>query len=136
VGSDQPQFAGFISAFSLMLFGEFGDKTQLVTISLAVQYGAHPAIWVGEMLAIVPVSLVTQLLLPISPHFSICGGFGTPQRDSLRSISPQNTRLERIYCPFDPVGNTFQCRHEIHHHVPEVDLDSLTEECDGRSRCP
>lgn len=50
---------GFVPAFSLMVFGEFGDKTQLITIGLAVQYGAHPGIWVGEMLAIVPVSLVT-----------------------------------------------------------------------------
>ena len=47
----------FLSIFVLMATGEFGDKTQLVTISLAVQYGAHPGIWVGEMLAIIPVSL-------------------------------------------------------------------------------
>ena len=47
----------FLSIFSLMAAGEFGDKTQLVTIGLAVQYGATPAIWVGEMLAIIPVSL-------------------------------------------------------------------------------
>jgi putative Ca2+/H+ antiporter (TMEM165/GDT1 family) len=55
------RFAGFVPSFSLMVFGEFGDKTQLITIGLAVQYGAHPAIWVGEMLAIVPVSLLTAL---------------------------------------------------------------------------
>lgn len=55
------RFAGFGPSFSLMVFGEFGDKTQLITISLAVQYGAHPAIWFGEMLAIIPVSLVTAL---------------------------------------------------------------------------
>lgn len=55
------RFAGFVPSFSLMVFGEFGDKTQLITISLAVQYGAHPAIWFGEMLAIIPVSLVTAL---------------------------------------------------------------------------
>ncbi len=47
----------FLSIFSMMAAGEFGDKTQLVTIGLAVQYGATPAIWVGEMLAIIPVSL-------------------------------------------------------------------------------
>jgi putative Ca2+/H+ antiporter (TMEM165/GDT1 family) len=47
----------FLAIFVMMAAGEFGDKTQLVTISLAVQYGAHPGIWVGEMLAIVPVSL-------------------------------------------------------------------------------
>ena len=55
------RYAGFVPSFSLMVFGEFGDKTQLITIGLAVQYGAHPAIWLGEMLAIVPVSLVTAL---------------------------------------------------------------------------
>jgi putative Ca2+/H+ antiporter (TMEM165/GDT1 family) len=45
-----------------MVVGEFGDKTQLVTIGLAVQYGASPAIWLGEMLAIIPVSLTTALV--------------------------------------------------------------------------
>jgi putative Ca2+/H+ antiporter (TMEM165/GDT1 family) len=47
----------FLSIFSMMAAGEFGDKTQLITIGLAAQYGATPAIWVGEMLAIIPVSL-------------------------------------------------------------------------------
>jgi putative Ca2+/H+ antiporter (TMEM165/GDT1 family) len=47
----------FLGIFSMMAVGEFGDKTQLVTIGLAVQYGASPAIWAGEMLAIIPVSL-------------------------------------------------------------------------------
>ncbi|RLM54090.1 UPF0016 domain-containing protein [Halobellus sp. Atlit-31R] len=55
------RFEGFLPSFSLMVVGEFGDKTQLITIGLAVQYGAHPAIWFGEMLAIVPVSLFTAL---------------------------------------------------------------------------
>uniref|UniRef100_UPI0013CF04E2 TMEM165/GDT1 family protein n=1 Tax=Halalkalicoccus subterraneus TaxID=2675002 RepID=UPI0013CF04E2 len=41
--------------------GEFGDKTQLVTIGLAAQYGATSAIWAGEMLAIIPVSLANAL---------------------------------------------------------------------------
>ncbi|AFK18512.1 UPF0016 domain-containing protein [Haloferax mediterranei ATCC 33500] len=50
-------FGGFLPIFVMMAAGEFGDKTQLVTIGLAVQYGAHPAIWAGEMLAIVPVSI-------------------------------------------------------------------------------
>ncbi|SFL03449.1 Putative Ca2+/H+ antiporter, TMEM165/GDT1 family [Halogranum rubrum] len=50
-------FGGFLPIFVMMAAGEFGDKTQLVTIGLAVQYGATPAIWVGEMLAIIPVSL-------------------------------------------------------------------------------
>jgi len=50
-------FGGFLPIFVLTATGEFGDKTQLVTIGLAVQYGATSAIWVGEMLAIIPVSL-------------------------------------------------------------------------------
>ncbi|QAU13932.1 TMEM165/GDT1 family protein [Halorubrum sp. BOL3-1] len=48
---------GFLPIFALTATGEFGDKTQLVTIGLAVQYGATSAIWAGEMLAIIPVSL-------------------------------------------------------------------------------
>jgi putative Ca2+/H+ antiporter (TMEM165/GDT1 family) len=52
----------FLAVFAMMAAGEFGDKTQLVTIGLAVQYGATPAIWVGEMLAILPVSLVNAYL--------------------------------------------------------------------------
>ena len=64
VADDGPieQAGGYLTALSVMGVAEFGDKTQLVTISLAVQYGAHPGIWVGEMLAIVPVSLLTALL--------------------------------------------------------------------------
>ncbi|WP_132057717.1 TMEM165/GDT1 family protein [Halorussus amylolyticus] len=50
-------FGGFVPIFLLMAAGEFGDKTQLVTIGLAAQYGASSAIWVGEMAAIIPVSL-------------------------------------------------------------------------------
>ena len=50
-------FGGFLPIFILMVTGEFGDKTQLVTIGLAVQYGATSAIWIGEMLAIIPISL-------------------------------------------------------------------------------
>ena len=48
---------GFLPIFAMMAAGEFGDKTQMVTIGLAVQYGAHPAIWAGEMAAIIPVSI-------------------------------------------------------------------------------
>ncbi|MDS0293485.1 TMEM165/GDT1 family protein [Halogeometricum luteum] len=50
-------FGGFVPIFAMMAAGEFGDKTQLVTIGLAVEYGATSAIWAGEMLAIIPVSL-------------------------------------------------------------------------------
>ncbi|EMA55320.1 MULTISPECIES: TMEM165/GDT1 family protein [Halococcus] len=58
---DTERFGGFVPAFSLLALGEFGDKTQLVTIGLAAQYGVHAGIWVGEMLAIIPVSLLTAL---------------------------------------------------------------------------
>jgi len=47
----------FLAIFAMMAAGEFGDKTQLVTIGLAAEYGATSAIWAGEMLAIIPVSL-------------------------------------------------------------------------------
>ncbi|MFC6988139.1 TMEM165/GDT1 family protein [Haloplanus sp. GCM10025708] len=58
LGYDIPErFGGFLPIFAMMAFGEFGDKTQLITIGLAVQYGATSAIWVGEMLAIIPVSI-------------------------------------------------------------------------------
>ncbi|MFO7833775.1 MAG: TMEM165/GDT1 family protein [Halohasta sp.] len=56
-----PYLRGFLPIFALMAAGEFGDKTQLVTIGLAAQYGAHPAIWAGEMLAIIPVSAANAL---------------------------------------------------------------------------
>jgi len=58
----------FASIFALMAAGEFGDKTQLVTIGLAVQYGATPAIWIGEMLVIVPVSLANAYLFHHVAH--------------------------------------------------------------------
>jgi len=56
-----PALQGFLPIFALMAAGEFGDKTQLVTIGLAAQYGAHPAVWTGEMLAIIPVSAANAL---------------------------------------------------------------------------
>ncbi|MUW13813.1 UPF0016 domain-containing protein [Halorubrum sp. CBA1125] len=55
-------FGGFFPIFLLTATGEFGDKTQLVTIGLAAQYGATSAIWVGEMLAIIPISLANAYL--------------------------------------------------------------------------
>ncbi|WP_336037113.1 TMEM165/GDT1 family protein [Halobacterium yunchengense] len=54
-------FGGFLPIFAMMFAGEFGDKTQIVTIGLAAQYGADPAIWVGEMAAIVPVSVLNAM---------------------------------------------------------------------------
>lgn len=56
------QLGRFCSIFTMMAAGEFGDKTQLVTIGLAVQYGATSAIWLGEMIAIIPVSLANAYL--------------------------------------------------------------------------
>jgi putative Ca2+/H+ antiporter (TMEM165/GDT1 family) len=61
VGSVPNAFGGFLPIFAMLAAGEFGDKTQLVTISLALQYGAHPAIWVGEMIAIIPVSIANAV---------------------------------------------------------------------------
>ena len=68
-GREIPQvFDGFVPIFTMMAVGEFGDKTQLVTIGLAAQYGAHPAIWAGEMLAIVPVSLANAFFFHRFAH--------------------------------------------------------------------
>jgi putative Ca2+/H+ antiporter (TMEM165/GDT1 family) len=53
-----PLLGGWVPIFAMMAAGEFGDKTQLVTIGLAADYGATSAIWVGEMLAIIPISLL------------------------------------------------------------------------------
>ncbi|UIP00685.1 TMEM165/GDT1 family protein [Halobaculum sp. CBA1158] len=58
----------FLSIFAMMAAGEFGDKTQLVTIGLATQYGATSAIWVGEMAAIVPVSLANAYVFHRFSH--------------------------------------------------------------------
>ncbi|EMA46018.1 TMEM165/GDT1 family protein [Halococcus saccharolyticus] len=59
---------GFLPIFVMMAVGEFGDKTQLITITLASNYAAHPtAIWAGEMLAIIPVSLANAYFFN---HFS------------------------------------------------------------------
>ena len=62
------RFGTFLPIFLMMAAGEFGDKTQLVTIGLAVQYGAHPAIWAGEMAAIVPVSLANAFFFHRFAH--------------------------------------------------------------------
>jgi putative Ca2+/H+ antiporter (TMEM165/GDT1 family) len=62
------RFGTFLPIFALMATGEFGDKTQLVTIGLAAQYGAHPAIWAGEMLAIIPVSIANALFFHRFSH--------------------------------------------------------------------
>lgn len=61
-------FGGFLPIFAMMAAGEFGDKTQLITITLAAQYGAHPGIWVGEMLVIIPVSLANAYFFHTFSH--------------------------------------------------------------------
>ena len=68
VGSLPSSFGSFIPIFAMMATGEFGDKTQLVTISLALQYGANPAIWVGEMAAIIPVSIANAVFFHKFSH--------------------------------------------------------------------
>lgn len=62
------RFGTFAPIFAMMAAGEFGDKTQLVTIGLAAQYGAHPAIWAGEMLAIIPISIANALFFHRFSH--------------------------------------------------------------------
>ena len=51
----------FAPIFVMMAVGEFGDKTQLITITLAANYGATSAIWFGEMFAIIPVSIANAV---------------------------------------------------------------------------
>jgi putative Ca2+/H+ antiporter (TMEM165/GDT1 family) len=59
---------GFVPIFAMMLTGEFGDKTQIITITLAAEYGARAGIWVGEMLAIIPVSLANAYFFHTFSH--------------------------------------------------------------------
>jgi putative Ca2+/H+ antiporter (TMEM165/GDT1 family) len=59
---------GFVPIFAMMAAGEFGDKTQLITITLAARFGAHPGIWVGEMLVIIPVSLANAYFFHTFSH--------------------------------------------------------------------
>lgn len=59
---------GFLPIFVMMAAGEFGDKTQLITITLAARYGAHPGIWLGEMLVIIPVSLANAYFFHTFSH--------------------------------------------------------------------
>lgn len=62
------RFGGFLPIFVLMAAGEFGDKTQLITITLAGRFGAHPGIWIGEMIVIVPVSLANAYFFHTFAH--------------------------------------------------------------------
>ena len=83
----------FLGIFSMMAVGEFGDKTQIVTIGLAAQFGASPAIWAGEMLAIIPVSLGNALFFYRfshrfdlrKAHFAAAGLFSVFALDILQS---------------------------------------------------
>ncbi|MFW5921858.1 MAG: TMEM165/GDT1 family protein [Halodesulfurarchaeum sp.] len=68
-GYDVPNYlGGFLPIFLMMAAGEFGDKTQLVTIGLAAQYGASSAIWFGEMAAIIPVSMLNAFFFHRFAH--------------------------------------------------------------------
>ena len=68
-GRDVPNLlGGFLPIFAMMAAGEFGDKTQLITITLAARYGAHPGIWLGEMLVIIPVSLANAYFFHTFSH--------------------------------------------------------------------
>ncbi|PSQ07601.1 hypothetical protein BRC97_03320 [Halobacteriales archaeon QS_6_71_20] len=62
------RIGSFLSILAMMAAGEFGDKTQLITIGLAAQYGATSAIWVGEMAAILPVSLANAYVFHRFSH--------------------------------------------------------------------
>ncbi|MFC6723042.1 TMEM165/GDT1 family protein [Halobium palmae] len=62
------QIGEFLTIFAMMAAGEFGDKTQLVTIALAAQYGASAAIWLGEMFVIIPVSLANAYFFHTFSH--------------------------------------------------------------------
>jgi putative Ca2+/H+ antiporter (TMEM165/GDT1 family) len=69
LGRDVPdRFGSFLPIFALMAAGEFGDKTQLITFTLAAQYGAHPGIGVGEMFAIIPVRLANAYVFHRFAH--------------------------------------------------------------------
>ena len=69
-----------LTAFSLILLAELGDKTQLVTASLAAQHASPLAVFVGSTLALWAVTLLgvlagTQLLrfLPLRTVRRIAG---------------------------------------------------------------
>jgi putative Ca2+/H+ antiporter (TMEM165/GDT1 family) len=94
IGTLPNRFGSFLPIFAMMAAGEFGDKTQLITISLAIQYGAHPGIWVGEMLAIIPVSLANAYFFHTfatsfdarKAHFAGAGLFAFFGLDTVLSI--------------------------------------------------
>jgi len=68
-GRDVPNaLGGFLPIFVMMAAGEFGDKTQLITITLAARFGADPGIWIGEMLVIIPVSLANAYFFHTFSH--------------------------------------------------------------------
>jgi|AntRauTorcE11897_2_1112592.scaffolds.fasta_scaffold07739_2 putative Ca2+/H+ antiporter (TMEM165/GDT1 family) len=69
LGREVPSpLGGFLPIFAMMATGEFGDKTQIITVTLAAKYGARPGIWVGEMLVIIPVSLANAYFFYTFSH--------------------------------------------------------------------
>lgn len=87
-------FGGFLPIFTMMAVGEFGDKTQLITIALATKYGATSAIWAGEMAAILPMSLANAYFFhrfsgrfdPRKAHFFAAGLFGFFALDTVLAV--------------------------------------------------
>jgi putative Ca2+/H+ antiporter (TMEM165/GDT1 family) len=59
--AEEKRFAGkgpVVTSFVMTLFAEMGDKTQLVTASLAAQHDSSPAVFAGSTLALWSVSLI------------------------------------------------------------------------------
>lgn len=86
-GAGAPRRGPVLTAFSMILLAELGDKTQLVTATLAAQRASPLAVFAGSTLALWTVSLLgvlagTQLLrfLPLRTVHRIAGvlflGFG------------------------------------------------------------
>lgn len=88
----------------MLAAGEFDDKTRLVTISLAVQYGTTSAFRVGEMFAIVPVSLLNAYAFhrfshrfhPRKAHFAAAGLFAFFGLDTILAMATGYSVWEQI----------------------------------------
>ncbi|PSP55988.1 hypothetical protein BRC82_03205 [Halobacteriales archaeon QS_1_67_19] len=105
VGDRLPDRAeSFLAIFAMMAVGEFGDKTQLITIGLAAKFGASSAIWVGEMAAIIPVSLANAYFFhrfadrfdPRKAHYAAAVLFAFFGADTVLAIVTDVSVWERI----------------------------------------
>lgn len=70
----------FITSFTMILLAELGDKTQLMTASLAARHASQTAVFVGSTLALWVVSLLgiflgkrLTALLPMSMVHKVAG---------------------------------------------------------------